>query len=94
MGIWEQGNEAETRRRLFILTGGRMRHSKTFNEKISRLFYVPDIDAMVDDIASQIKTGFATHIGTSLWLINIFDIPAVVVISGECLKMNQIIFKC
>ena len=62
-----------------------MRHSKTFNEKISRLFYVPDIDAMVDDISDQIKTGFATHIGTSLWLINIFDIPAVVVISGGCL---------
>jgi len=46
---------------------------------------VADIDAMVDDISDQIKTGFATQIGTSLWLINIFDIPAVVVISGECL---------
>ena len=62
-----------------------MRHSKTFDEKIGRLFYVADIDAMVDDISDQIKTGFATHIGTSLWLINIFDIPAVVVISGGCL---------
>jgi hypothetical protein len=62
-----------------------MRHSKTFNEKISRLFYVPDIDAMVDDISDQIKTGFASQIGKNLWTINIFDIPAVVVLSGGCL---------
>jgi len=62
-----------------------MRHSKTFDEKIGRLFYVADTPNIVNDISDQIKTGFASQIGKNLWTINIFDIPAVVVISGECL---------